>query len=170
MSSLPAMKCSKSILNFCALLTLLVGAAAWCTGCSRSSPLKFSPVLEGGFDPAAVFRQNGFSVQTEARGEGIRNAVNGYGWQSWCGVITSERPRGSGAIAALIRDEINKVIQGSSLDELTARDPDSPLEPLTGMLRYNTGQTHGDAHVWLVPGIASNAVNYVIFVREERMK
>jgi hypothetical protein len=164
------MKRSTLILNSCASLTLVIGALVWTTGCSRSSPLKFSAVLEGGFDPIAMFRQSGFKVETQVRGEGIRNPVKGYGWQSWCGVITSERARGNGAIAALVRDELNRVIQGSSLDELTIREPDSPEEPLSGMLRYNSGQAHGDMHVWLVPGISSNTVSYVIFVREERLK
>lgn len=165
-----AMKRLNSPLHLWALFALMMGAVAWNTGCSRSSPLSFSPVLEGGFDPVALFRQSGFNVATQARGEAIRNPVNGYAWQSWCGVITAERPRGTGAIAALIRDELNRVLQSSALDELTPRESDSPQDPLSGMLRYNAGQAHGDMHVWLVPGSASNSLSYVIFVREERLK
>jgi hypothetical protein len=127
--------------------------------------------LDGGFDPAATFRQHGYTVQTEARGEGIRNTEYGYGWQSWCGVLTSsEKPATSEAIAVLIRDELNKVLNGISLDELTVRAGRSEGQPLTGMLRYNKDRVHGDMHVWLTPDASNAAVCYVIFLREERLR
>jgi len=86
----------------------LVGAMSFlATSCTRSTT--FSTVLEGGFDPEAAFRQHGYAVQNEARGEGIRNPQYGYGWRSWCGVLTrSGKPATSEAIAVVIRDEVNK--------------------------------------------------------------
>ena len=146
-----------------ATLTLLV------TGCSRST--KFSPVLEGGFDPEVTFRQHGYTIQTGARGEGIRNSPSGYGWGSWCGIITRpSEPATCDAVAVVIRDELNKVLSGTSLDELTVRAGRSQGQPLTGLLRYNKDSVHGDMHVWLTPVGSNAAVSYVIFLREERLK
>lgn len=58
-----------------AILALVATLAFFAAGCSR--PTKFSTVLEGGFDPGATFRQHGYTVRREARGEGIRNAEHG---------------------------------------------------------------------------------------------
>ena len=151
------------------VFSLLTALALFATSCSRST--KFSAVLDGGFDPVATFRQHGYTVQNEARGEGISNEVHGYGWQSWCGVLggTQKEARGE-AVAVLIRDELNRALNGSSLDELTVRASRSEGHPLTGMLRYNKDGVHGDMHVWLVPDATNSAVSYVIFVREERLK
>jgi len=158
------MKAAKSSVVLCLLATLAV-----CTvSCRRTA--KFSTVLEGGFDPVAAFRQHGYIIQSEARGEGIRNEANGYAWQSWCGVTTrTQSQAGTEAVAFLIRDELNRALSGDVLDELTGRAGPSEAQPLTGMLRYNKDHVHGDLHAWLMP-VASNAVSYVIFVREEQLK
>jgi hypothetical protein len=159
------MKPAKTQIIF-AMLTLL---ALLATSCSRST--KFSPVLDGGYDPVAAFRKQGYTVQIEARGEGIRNAEYGYAWQSWCGTLTgTQKPSDCGAIAALIRDELNRTLSGSSLDALTVEPTRSAGQPLTGMLRYNKDSVHGDMHVWLMPDVANATTSYVIFVREERLK
>ena len=143
--------------------------ALFATSCSRST--KFSTVLDGGFDPVATFRQQGYTIQTDARGEGIRNAEYGYGWQSWCGVLTgAQKQPDCAAIAVLIRDTLNKTLSSGSLDELTVGAARSEGSPLTGMLRYNKDSVHGDMHVWLMPDTTNAAVSYVIFVREERLK
>ena len=119
----------------------------------------------------AAFRKQGYTVQIEARGEGIRNAEYGYAWQSWCGTLTgTQKPSDCGAIAALIRDELNRTLSGSSLDALTVEPTRSAGQPLTGMLRYNKDSVHGDMHVWLMPDVANATTSYVIFVREERLK
>ena len=82
--------------------------------------------MEGGFNPVAAFRQQGYTIQTETRGEGVRNAQNGYGWQSWCGVLSEgeKRPECS-AIAGPIRDALNQSLSGGSHDELTVGPPRS---------------------------------------------
>jgi len=151
------------------ILSLMAMLAASATSCSRST--KFSSVLDGGFDPVAAFRQHGCAVQNETRGEGIRNAEYGYAWQSWCGVLAGspEQVRRE-AIAVVIRDELNKTLNHTALDELTVRAGDPEGQPLTGMLRYNKDSVHGDMHVWLTPVASNGVMSYVIFVREERMK
>ena len=160
------MKSAKSH-AFLSLLALLFLVATSC----RRSTTKFSPVLEGGFDPVATFRQQGYTIQTEARGEGIKNAEHGYGWQSWCGVLTGEEKQPDrAAIAVLIRDALNQTLSSSSLDELTVGATRSEGNALTGMLRYNKDGVHGDMHVWLMSNGTNAAVSYVIFVREERLK
>lgn len=152
-----------------AMFALLAVLALLATSCGRST--KFSTVLEGGFDPVATFRQQGYIIQTEARGESIRNAEYGYGWQSWCGVLTgAEKRPDCAAIAVLIRDTLNKTLGAGSLDELTVGAGHSEADPLTGMLRYNKDSVHGDMYVWLMPNRTNAAVSYVIFVREERLK
>ena len=149
-------------------LTLIATLALFLTGCSRST--EFSTVLEGGFDPAAAFRQHGYAVQTDARGEGIRNSPHGYGWGSWCGIVTdASEPAPCNALAVVIRDELNTVLSGTSLDELTAQAQRPEGQPLTGMLRYNKGSVHGDMHVWLTPMGTNSIISYVIFLREERL-
>ena len=96
---------------------------------------------------------------------------SGYGWQSWCGVLTGpQKQPDCAAIAVLIRDTLNKTLSGGSLDELTGGLARSEGSPLTGMLRYNKDGVHGDMHVWLMPNATNSAVSYVIFVREERLK
>jgi hypothetical protein len=151
------------------IFSLLATLAFFATSCSRST--KFSTVLDGGYDPVAAFRQQGYTVQNEARGEGIRNAEYGYGWQSWCGVLTGTQKQAKcEAIAVLIRDELNRALSGGSLDELTVGAARSDGHPLTGMLRYNKDSMHGDVHVWLIPDASNTTVTYVIFVREERLK
>jgi len=66
------------------IFSMLVTLALLAVNCSRSSSsIKFSTVMDGGYDLVAAFRKQGYTVQTEARGEGIRNAEYGYGWQSW---------------------------------------------------------------------------------------
>jgi hypothetical protein len=139
------------------------------SGCSR--PTKFSTVLDGGFDPVREFRKLGYAVQTETRGEGIRNSDGGYAWESWCGVLarTNELTTCK-EVAVVIRDGLNRSLNGSSLDELTVRAGRANDQPLTGMLRYNKDAVHGDMHVWLTPVASNTGVSYVIFVREERLK
>lgn len=150
-------------------LFLLATLALFVTSCSR--PTNFSTVLQGGFDPVAAFRQQGYTVHNEAAGEGIRNAVSGYGWQSWCGVLTgAQQQTDCKAIAVVIRDALNKTLGGGPGDELTVGAAPSAKQPLTGMLRYNKDGVHGDMHVWLMPDASNTTVSYVIFVREERMK
>jgi hypothetical protein len=149
----------------CVVATLIL----FTTSCSR--PTTFSPVLQGGFDPVGAFRKHGYTIQTEARGESIRNPEYGYAWQSWSGVVTrTPEPTACNAIAVVIRDELNRALTGTSLDELTTRTGHSEAEPLMGMLRYNKNAVHGDVHVWLTPITSNAAVSYVIFVREERLK
>ena len=148
------------LLSIAAPLMILVA------GCSR--PARFSTVLEGGFDPVGEFRKHGYTVETETRGEGIRNAKSGYAWQSWCGVLSQTNEHATcEAVAVVIRDELNRSLNGGSLDELTQRPGRSVGHPLTGMLRYNKDAVHGDMHVWLTPISSNAAVSYVIFVREE---
>src|SRR5258705_6681300 len=146
------------------LIYLATALTVFITGCRR--PTKFSTVLDGGFDPVREFRKHGYTVQAEGRGEGIRNAEYGYGWQSWCGVLTrTNEPASCAAVAVVIRDELNRSL--SALDELTVQAGRSDGQPLTGMLRYNKDAVHGDVHVWLTPITSNAAVSYVIFVREE---
>lgn len=151
------------------LLASLLSWALVPTGCQR--PFAFSPVLEGGFDPIGAFRRHGYGVQADARGEGIRNAEAGYGWQSWCGILVHEDGSADvNAVARIVRDEVNVALKGEALDELTdRRAPGRPASaPLTGLLRYNHGQVHGDLHVWLTPIPSNAAVAYVLYVREDR--
>jgi hypothetical protein len=156
-------------INSHSAFALVATLGLFAIGCSRST--QFSSVLEGGFDPVATFRQHGYTVQNEARGEGIRNREHGYGWQSWCGVLSGgEQPATSEAIAVVIRDALNRALTGTSLDELTVRTGLSEGQPLTGMLRYNKDRVHGDMHVWLTPDTSKEAVCYVIFLREERLR
>jgi hypothetical protein len=142
--------------------------AAFATSCSR--PPKFSEALTGKFDPATAFRQHGYSVQNSGKGEGIRNSPYGYGWESWCGVLQNVSGTGSRKmIAMIIRDELTKTLNHPPLDELTMMSDGRPEgQPFTGMLQYNSDNVHGSMHVWLTPG--SNAVSYVVFLREERYK
>ncbi|MEI8379491.1 MAG: hypothetical protein WCJ09_05150 [Planctomycetota bacterium] len=150
-------------------LLVMILSMTFVASCSRST--KFSTVMEGGFDPVAAFRQQGYTIQAETRGEGVRNAEYGYGWQSWCGVLSEgeKRPECS-AIAVLIRDALNQSLSGGSHDELTVGPPRSDGQPISGMLRYNKNDVHGDMHVWLMPDATTAAVSYVIFVKEERLK
>jgi len=142
--------------------------AVLAVSCSRST--KFSSVLEGGFDPVAIFRQSGYVVQNEGTAEGIRNASSGYGWQSWCGVLTSgQKQADCASVAVVIRNGLNKSLSGGSLDELTG-SPQSAGHPLTGMLLYNKDSVHGDMYVWLTPIGTNETVSYTIFLREERLK
>lgn len=151
------------------IVTLLATGVMFVMGCNRST--QFSRVLEGGFDPVTVFRQQGYTVQNETAGAGVRNSPYGYGWQSWCGILTqAEKKADCQAIAVIIHNQLNKTLNGGSLDELTVGAPRTAGQPLTGMLRYNAEGVHGDMHVWLTPGVSNDAVNYVIFVREERLK
>lgn len=151
------------------IVTLVATLTLLATSCGRST--KFSTILEGGFDPEAVFRQHGYTVQNETRGEGIRNPVYGYGWESWCGVVTGTPQQvGCEAMAILIRDELNKTLGHGSLDQLTVGTPPPEGHALTGMLLYNQDSVHGDMYVWLTPADSNTAVSYVIFLREERLK
>ncbi len=151
------------------IITLITAATVFATGCSRST--KFSTALEGAFDPEAMFRQQGYTLQNQTRGEGIRNPVYGYGWGSWCGVVMSaSKPMTCDAVAVLMRNELNKVLSRTSLDELTVRTGRPEGQPLTGMLLYNKDSVHGDMHVWLTPVGTNAAISYVIFLREERLK
>src|SRR5262245_4625371 len=100
------------------LICFATALMVFIAGCSRST--KFSAVLDGGFDPVREFRKHGYAVQTDTRGEGIRNAEWGYAWQSWCGVLTRTNELAT-CEAVVIRDELNRSLSGSSLDELTAR-------------------------------------------------
>ena len=79
-------------------------------------------------------------------------------------------PASCEAVAAMVRDELNRTLGGTSLDELTSRAERSKGQALTGMLRYNKDAVHGDMHVWLTPIASNAAVSYVIFVREEQSK
>ena len=158
------MKSPKYIVSCFLFITLGIFAVS----CSRST--KFSSILDGGFDPVAIFSQSGYTVQNEGAGEGIRNAVYGYGWQSWCGILTSgQKQADCESVAAVIRDGLNKTLSGVSLDELTVA-PHSAGHPLTGMLQYNKDSVHGDMYVWLTPVATNAAVSYTIFLREERLK
>ncbi len=158
------MKSPKTFVIWFLFITLAIFAAS----CGRST--RFSAILEGGFDPAAIFRQSGYTVQNEGAGEGIRNAVYGYGWQSWCGILTSgQKQADCESVAVALRDGLNKTLSGVSLDELTGA-PHSAGHPLTGMLLYNKDSVHGDMHVWLTPVATNGAVSYTIFLREERLK
>jgi hypothetical protein len=152
------------------ILTLIATLVLFATSCSHSTT--FSTVLEGGFDPEATFRQHGYTIQNEARGEGIRNSVYGYGWGSWCGNLTGTNQQrvGCEAVATLIRDELNKTLGHGSLDQLTVGAPRPEGHALTGMLLYNQDQVHGDMYVWLTPAVSNSAISYVIFLREERLK
>lgn len=150
---------------------MLVTLALLAVSCSRSpSSTKFSTVLDGGYDPVTAFRKHGYTVHTEAGGEGVRNAEYGYRWVSWCGILTGTQKRPDcAAIAVLIRDELNRALGNRSADELTDKSS-SDGQPLTGMLQYNKDSVHGDVHVWLMPNATNAGVSYVIFVREERLK
>ena len=151
------------------IVTLVATLTLLATSCGRST--KFSTILEGGFDPEAVFRQHGYTVQNETRGEGIRNPVYGYGWESWCGVVTGTPQQvGCEAVAILIRDELNKILGHGSLDQLTVGTPPTEGHALTGMLLYNQDSVHGDMYVRLTPADSNTAVSYVILLREERLK
>jgi len=151
------------------IATSIATLALFATSCSR--PTKFSTILEGGFNPEAAFRQHGYTVQNETRGEGIRNPVYGYGWESWCGVLTGTPQQvGCEAVATLIRDELNKTLGHGSLDQLTVGTPPSEGHALTGMLLYNQEGVHGNMYVWLTPAVSNTAISYVIFMREERLK
>jgi hypothetical protein len=152
------------------IFALLVALTLIIAGCD-SAPLKFSPVLNEAFDPVAAFRKQGYTVQGEARGEGIRNEVHGYGWQSWCGILSgTEKPVTLDGAAVVIRDELKRILNGSPLDGLPISQSRSADQPLTGMLRYNKDDAHGDMHVWLMPDSSGTNVSYVIFVREQRLK
>jgi len=151
------------------IVLLLSTLALLATGCSRST--KFSTVLEGGFDPVAAFRQHGYTIENEALGEGIRNPVYGYGWRSWCGVLTgTQQPADCKGIALVLRDALNKTLGSGPGDELTYKATDSKGHPVSGMLLYNQGEVHGDVFVWLTPDAANTTVSYVIYVREERLR
>ena len=149
-----------------------IAAACLAAGCAPSATSsQFSPVLSGGFDPADALRKQGYTLQTEGGGDSTRNPVQGYGWQSWCGVVTGNgKPIQSKTIAGLLRDELNRVINGNALDELTTNADPSSERPLAGMLRYNKDGMHGDMHLWLIPDPAETSVSFVIFVREQRIR
>src|ERR1051326_1259256 len=102
------------------LILLAAASTMAMMGCGRST--KFSTVLDGGFDPVGEFCKRGYAVQAQARGAGVRNAQWGYGWESWCGILTrSNEPVNCESLAAVIRDELNRSMSGNSLDELTGR-------------------------------------------------
>ena len=149
-----------------------IAAACLAAGCAPSATSsQFSPVLSGGFDPADALRKQGYTLQTEGQGDSTRNPVQGYGWQSWCGIVTgSGKEIQSKTIAGLLRDELNRVINGNALDELTTNADPSSERPMGGMLRYNKDGMHGDMHVWLIPDPAETSVSFDIFVREERLR
>lgn len=148
------------------LLIMLVVLAASC-----NRPTNVSSVLRGGsFDPAAAFRQRGYTIQTEVSGEGVSNAEYGYAWTSWCGVIGAVPDRkNSSALAVIIRNGLNKAPGGTSRDELT-EERISEGEPLRGMLAYSKDMVRGEMHVWLTPCASNTVISHVIFVREERLK
>ena len=153
---------------------LLIPTLSLLTSCRRpATSSNFSNILNEGFDPGAAFRQSGYTVHNTGRGESIKNRVDGYGWTSWCGIVGASDTRKEAqceALAVIIRDELNKALSGNSLDELTGR-PLHPEQPsLTGMLRYNKDNIHGDVYVWLTPDLSNAAVSYVIFVREDRLQ
>lgn len=110
-------------------------------------------------------------MDVEADGERLRNSRHGYGWQSWCGTIVADRPLLScESVAILIRDDLNRAMNASCRDELTARQEPPVTKPLTGLLRYNKDGMHGDVHVWLIPDPEDVTVDYTIFVREEPLE
>ena len=150
-------------------ISLFAALSLVAVSCNEST--KFSTVLDGGYDPVAAFRKQGYTVQAEANGARIRNAEHGYGWQSWCGSLTgAQKPLDCSAIASVIRDELNRALSDSSLDELTVGSPSVAGQPLTGMLRYNKDHMHGDLHVWLIPDASNTTVSFAIYMREERLK
>ncbi len=139
-------------------------------GCAdKKSDYKFSGAIEGGSDPVAAFRNDGLTISAEAEGERIRNPAFGYGWQSWCGTVTSNTPPLTcKRIAELIRDDLKHAVGGMCLDELAVRSSlVVATKPLTGMLRYNKDQMHGDVFVWLIPDQTDGSIHYSIFIRED---
>jgi hypothetical protein len=154
------------LLVYTCLGIIFLGASNGCKW--RPASYTFSPVIEGKFEPVKALETAGYEVKMRARGETVRNPTYGYGWQSWCGVVvSSDKPVACRAIAETVRDELDRAIESQSLDELTGRYDDQSLLPLSGMLRYNKGNMHGDVHVWLTPDSAQGSVNYVIYLREE---
>jgi len=152
------------------LAPLVLGLAA--LGCVRHiGNYAFSPVLEGGFDPVSALRRGGLKIDVEANGERLRNAVSGYGSQSWCGTVATDKPPlKCDSVAILIRDELNCAKGASCHDELTVKGETPATKPLTGMLQYNKDKMHGDVYIWLIPDQTAGTVHYAIFVREEPLE
>src|SRR5665213_881186 len=152
-----------------AILFLVSTLVIFSTSCSRSA--KFSPMLDGGFDPVAALRQHGYTLQNTARGEGQRQPESEYAWKSWCGFITcTQKPIGCEAIAQVISGEHNKTLRGSCDQLCVGPSPRSEGQPLTGDLIYNQAGVHGQMHIWLIPNTTNAAISYVIFLREDRLK
>jgi len=152
-----------------AILSLVTILVLFSTGCSRS--VKFSPMLDGGFDPEAAFRQLGYTLQNTAHQEGQRQPESEYAWKSWCGCISwTQKPVGCEAIAQVISGEYNKTLPGSFDQLCVGPDSRSEGQPLTGDLIYNQAGVHGQMHVWLIPNTTNAAISYVIFLREDRLK
>jgi hypothetical protein len=152
-----------------AIFFLLSTLVLFSTSCSRSA--KFSPMLDGRFDPEAAFRQNGYTLKNTAHGESIMLPKTESAWKSWYGSITStQKQTRCAAIAGIISDQYNKTM-GNPFDQLClGPSPRSKGQPLTGDLIYNLAGVHGEMHLWLIPDNTNAAISYVIFLREDRLK
>jgi len=139
-------------------------------GCKRD--YKFSSIHNDGFGLESSLRQQGFVV-TEFPCEGVSNATYGYAWRSWQGFAVSTGSNLCEKVALVVRDSLNKALNGVSHDELTdkiGRERNSKGGAISGMLRYNKAQMHGDLFVWLTPDEVGQKINYVVFLREEPVK
>ena len=152
-----------------AILSLVTILVLFSTSCSRSA--KFSPMLDGGFDPEAAFRQHGYTLQNMARGEGLRLPKSKSAFKSWCGFITcAQKQIGCEAIAGVISGEYNKTMPGSFNQLCMGPSPRLEGQPLTCDLAYNQAGVQGQMLVLLVPDPTNAAISYFIFLREDRLK
>lgn len=152
-----------------AILSLVSILVLFFTSCSRSA--KFSPMLDGGFDPEAAFRQQGYTLQNTAHQEGLRQPESEYAWKSWCGCITcTQGPIGCEAIAQVIGGQYHKTLPGAGDQLGVGPSPRSEGQPLIGDLIYNRAGVQGQLHVWLIPNPTNAAISYVIFLSENRLE
>jgi len=152
-----------------AILSLVSILVLFSTSCSRSA--KFSPMLDGGFDPEVAYRQQGYTLQNPAHQEGLKQPGAVYAWKSWCGCITgTQRPIGCEAIAQVIGGECHKTLAGAGDQLCVGPNPRSEGQPLIGDLIYNRAGVQGQLHVWLIPNPTNAAISYVIFLSENRLE
>ena len=139
-------------------------------GCKHE--YKFSKIQTDGFGFESNLRNQGFEL-TKFPEEAVSNEVYGYAWRSWHGIATSTNLVTCQVVATTVRDSLNRALNGVALDELTTkagRAGFSNNNALSGMLRYNKDQMHGDLFVWLTADESGRKINYVIYLREETLK
>ena len=163
----------RSLLILIALVAMVMAGVATALRIPRRP---YSSVYAG-FDPVALLSSaSGYYSVRGVSGWNVFNAVDGYAYKEWRGVVTGPiDPSVPGTIQKSIEDYLSKASQGKCHTEGTlAGNPDEAPQsgrlPSHAVFMFNEREWHGDMHVWLFPDSSGWGIGYAIFLREERLR